>query len=290
MPAATNKMAAQDPPPPVAGTNQAPLSGADLYDWIALRRVSDGLVAIQNGLWLESGRRMPGYVTDTLTALAEQRLVTLAKPDPWGMARATLTGAGSIRYEQLSRQRKTALRVPPPQFGTPRARSDPKDLASAPLITLAEAENVGFVQQHSTPTGLRVSDPQFLTKTPAGRRSSNLAPQAAPDGQPDTSSTTGRSHVEQQRKSPHPDETSSPTATPTGFLPPVRTTPRGYRLDISLAASRGIVHELHHRHELGMTADAAVLRYHNWYYDAQILAANLAKIKHHFLVSPRDAQ
>jgi hypothetical protein len=174
--------AIQDPPPPVAGSNRAPLSGADLYAWMALRRVSDGLVATHRGLWLESGHRMPGYVTDTLTALAGQRLVTLARPDPWGMARATLTGTGSIRYEQLSRQRKTALRVPPPRFGTTRVRSDPNALASARLITLAEAENVGFVQQHPTTVGLRVSDPQFLTKTPAGRRSSNLAPRAAPDG------------------------------------------------------------------------------------------------------------
>lgn len=210
LPAATSKMAAtQDPPPPVAGTNRAPLSGTDLYDWMALRRVSDSLVATHSGLWLESGRRMPGYVTDTLTALAERRLVTLAKPDPWGMARATLTDAGSIRYEQLSRQRKTALQVPPPRFGTTGIRSDPNDLASARLITLAEAESVGFVQQHPTTAGLRVSDPQFLTKTPAGRRSSNLAPQAAPDGQPDPISGTGKSHTGRQRKSPYLDEMSS---------------------------------------------------------------------------------
>ncbi len=41
-----------------------PLAGADLYDWMALRRVSEGGVAAVGDRWLDSGHRVPGYVAD----------------------------------------------------------------------------------------------------------------------------------------------------------------------------------------------------------------------------------
>jgi hypothetical protein len=57
------------------------LSGADLYGWKALHRVSGGLMTRLDGWWLESGHQMPGYVIDTFTALAERRPMTLARAE-----------------------------------------------------------------------------------------------------------------------------------------------------------------------------------------------------------------
>lgn len=91
---------------PVPAMTRAPLVGTDLYDWIALRRVSDGGIARMGDCWFDGGRRVPCYVTDTLAGQCEAGLVTLADPDEWGLARAALTGTGTTRYEQLCRQRQ----------------------------------------------------------------------------------------------------------------------------------------------------------------------------------------
>lgn len=97
---------------------RAPLRGADLYDWIVLRRVSAGGVAKLGDWWLEYGRRMPGYVTDALPELCQRELVALSDPDPTagGLARAALTHPGTNRYEQLCRQRQSALQMAAVQF------------------------------------------------------------------------------------------------------------------------------------------------------------------------------
>ncbi|HEY3894271.1 MAG TPA: hypothetical protein VGL88_02775 [Pseudonocardiaceae bacterium] len=94
---------------------QAPLTGADLYDWIALRRVSTGAMAKLGDRWLEGGRHVPGYVCEALTALCERGLVTQSDPEQAtdGMARAALTPAGITRYLQLCRRRQSAARMPP---------------------------------------------------------------------------------------------------------------------------------------------------------------------------------
>lgn len=92
---------------------RVPLAGVDLYDWIALRRVSGGGVVKLDPVWLESGRRVPGYVTDALTALCQRGLVTLTEPDP--IARAAFTDAGTDRYELLCQQRHEALQISVPQ-------------------------------------------------------------------------------------------------------------------------------------------------------------------------------
>jgi hypothetical protein len=94
-----------------------PLAGADLYDWMALRRVSEGGVTQTGGCWLESGHRVPGYIADTLTELLAGGLVTLADQDPYGLRRATLTDSGTARYQSLCQQRQIALKVPAPRFG-----------------------------------------------------------------------------------------------------------------------------------------------------------------------------
>lgn len=91
---------------PAAFMAQVPLAGSDLYDWIALRRVSGGSVATKLGRWFEAGRRVPGYVTDTLTDLREAELITVIDPDMSGMARVALTDVGIARYDVLCQRRQ----------------------------------------------------------------------------------------------------------------------------------------------------------------------------------------
>lgn len=83
------------------------LTGADLYDWIALRRVSAGGIAKMNDHWFDGGLRVPGYVTDALTVLCDKELVVLAELDTCGMQRAALTVAGTVDYQRLCTQRET---------------------------------------------------------------------------------------------------------------------------------------------------------------------------------------
>jgi hypothetical protein len=95
------------------------LAGADLYEWIALRRVSGNGVARLGDCWLESGHREPSYVTEALTELLAGGLVALADQDPCGLRRAALTDAGTVRYEWLGQQRQIAVQVPVPGSAPP---------------------------------------------------------------------------------------------------------------------------------------------------------------------------
>jgi hypothetical protein len=78
------------------------LAGADPYEWIALCRVSGGGVARVGDCWLESGHRVPGYITEALTELLAGGLVALADQDPYGLRRAAITKSGTARYEWLA--------------------------------------------------------------------------------------------------------------------------------------------------------------------------------------------
>lgn len=93
-------------PKPVAAATRVPLAGADLYAWIALRRVSGGGIARAGGCWFDGGRRVPGYVADTLTDLREAELITVIDPDMSGMAGVALTDVGIARYDVLCQQRQ----------------------------------------------------------------------------------------------------------------------------------------------------------------------------------------
>lgn len=104
-----------------------PLAGADLYDWIALRRVSEGGVAQVGDRWLENGHRVPGYVTDALTELLAGGLVALADQDPYSLQRATLTDTGTARYDWLCRLQLVAPQVPAPRFGSACQRAGVND-------------------------------------------------------------------------------------------------------------------------------------------------------------------
>jgi hypothetical protein len=76
-------------------------------------------VARLGDCWLESGHRVPSYVTDALTELLAGGLVALADQDPYGLRRAALTDAGTIRYEWLGQQRQIAVQVPVPGSAPP---------------------------------------------------------------------------------------------------------------------------------------------------------------------------
>ncbi len=91
-------------------TTPPPLTGADLYDWMALRRVSAGGITRMGNHWLDHGRRIPDYVADALATLCDSNAVTLAEPDGWGLRRAALMDTGSALLAQLCRQRQTAAR------------------------------------------------------------------------------------------------------------------------------------------------------------------------------------
>lgn len=95
----------------------SPLTGTDLYDWIGLRRVNGGRVVKLGNRWLQSGHPVPDYVAEALIALHTRGFITLADPDPKKevTARAMLTNDGTVRYQQLCRQRLIQDRsaVPP---------------------------------------------------------------------------------------------------------------------------------------------------------------------------------
>jgi hypothetical protein len=95
---------------------RAPLAGAEVYEWIALRRVSIGGVTKVGHRWLESGHQVPGYLANSLAALRARGLVMLLDPKPTAadtITRVALTSTGAARYERLCR---SALRMPGAQF------------------------------------------------------------------------------------------------------------------------------------------------------------------------------
>ncbi|MGH8571613.1 MAG: hypothetical protein ACREX8_03425, partial [Gammaproteobacteria bacterium] len=78
-----------------------PLSGAELVEWIALRRVCGGGVAMVGGSWFDLGRLVPCYLPDTLDGLRRDGLIALTEVDEWGLRRAAATLAGRARYVEL---------------------------------------------------------------------------------------------------------------------------------------------------------------------------------------------
>ncbi|MGH3853893.1 MAG: hypothetical protein ACRDR6_10450 [Pseudonocardiaceae bacterium] len=96
---------------------RVPLAGAEVYVWVALRRVSGGGVTRAGERWLESGHQMPDYVAGALAGLLAGGLVMLLDPDPdhdpGAVARVALTNAGADRYEGLCQQ---VLLLPGGQF------------------------------------------------------------------------------------------------------------------------------------------------------------------------------
>jgi hypothetical protein len=98
---------------------RVPLAGAEVYEWVALRRVSGGEVTKVDHRWWESDHQIPGYLTGALAQLLARGLVRLLDPNPSGsargVARAVLTTTGAERYEHLC---QSALQLPAAQLLT----------------------------------------------------------------------------------------------------------------------------------------------------------------------------
>ncbi|MEO7195966.1 MAG: hypothetical protein ABIZ05_14320 [Pseudonocardiaceae bacterium] len=92
---------------------RVPLAGAEVYEWVALRRVRCGGVTRVGDRWLDSGHQMPDYVAGALAGLLVGGLVMLVDPDLGAVARVALTNAGADRYEGLCQQ---VLLLPGAQF------------------------------------------------------------------------------------------------------------------------------------------------------------------------------
>jgi hypothetical protein len=92
---------------------RAPLAGAEVYEWVALRRVSAGEVTKADHRWLVNGHRVPAYIADALARSLATGLVILLHPNTQGVTQAVLTASGYTRYEQLLHR---ALHLPAAQF------------------------------------------------------------------------------------------------------------------------------------------------------------------------------
>ncbi|MGH3928390.1 MAG: hypothetical protein ACRDTF_00255 [Pseudonocardiaceae bacterium] len=79
------------------------LTGPELLDWIALRRVYQGGVAMLGSHYLDHGQRVPCYLPEACRRLADAELIELLDPDyPGGLRRVVITSHGRARYQELS--------------------------------------------------------------------------------------------------------------------------------------------------------------------------------------------
>lgn len=75
------------------------LTGTELLDWIALRRVYEGGVAMHGSEHLDRGRKVPCYLPDAFCRLADAELSELRDP---GLSQgATSGGAHALRASLL---------------------------------------------------------------------------------------------------------------------------------------------------------------------------------------------
>jgi len=78
------------------------LADAEVYEWIALRRVSGGVARV-GGRWVEGDYQGPGDVAGALAGLLAGGLVMLLDPAAGLIARAARTNTGTDRYESCVR-------------------------------------------------------------------------------------------------------------------------------------------------------------------------------------------
>lgn len=82
------------------------LTGTELLDWIALRRVHEGGVARHGSEHLDWGRKVPCYLPEVFDRLAEAELTELLDPDySAGLRRVVCTPQGLDRYQELTTKR-----------------------------------------------------------------------------------------------------------------------------------------------------------------------------------------
>lgn len=86
---------------PMSGRGTTP----ELTEWIALRRVRRGGVAMVADCYLDHGRPMPSYLTGPLNDLAGAGLLAFSDADPaiGGLRRIVVTDTGYAQYVALCR-------------------------------------------------------------------------------------------------------------------------------------------------------------------------------------------
>jgi len=93
-------------PASVARGRSRRLTGTELLDWIGLRRVRQGGVAIFGTHYLDHGRTVPCFLPETFRRLTETELTELLDQDhPGGPRRVVITPDGQCRYHELSAKR-----------------------------------------------------------------------------------------------------------------------------------------------------------------------------------------
>lgn len=81
------------------------LTGPELLDWIALRRVHEGGVARHGSGYVDWGRKVPCYLPEVFARLADTALTGLLDPDSAGLRRVVCTPRGRDRYQKLTAKR-----------------------------------------------------------------------------------------------------------------------------------------------------------------------------------------
>ncbi|MGH3938387.1 MAG: hypothetical protein ACRDTG_07080, partial [Pseudonocardiaceae bacterium] len=90
-------------PVPVTGDRARRLTGTELLDWLALRRVCEGGVAMLGSRYLDRGRRVPCFLPKAFRRLADAELTELLESSSaGGLRRVVITSRGRARYQELS--------------------------------------------------------------------------------------------------------------------------------------------------------------------------------------------
>ncbi|MGH4015734.1 MAG: hypothetical protein ACRDSL_17780 [Pseudonocardiaceae bacterium] len=106
-----------------------PLSGPELIEWIALRRVCGVRVAMSGGQYLDLGCRVPTYLDDPLTDLYRRGLITVVDADVGGSVwpAGVSHGDGFVSPGRSPVEPESAVSPPFPRFRSdvPGGRPDP---------------------------------------------------------------------------------------------------------------------------------------------------------------------
>jgi hypothetical protein len=215
-------------------------AGADLYDWMALRRAHKGGVANLAGHWLDSGRPVPGYVADALDGLTSTGLLALGEADPesCGVRRVLVTETGSAWCVALCQVHDPTGRV---AVGTPcRWVCSPYDQRSH-LLAKRGSDQIGIVVAvcgHRMPWSVNTSAQSTTHRCPTCQALASVPVLPVPrfGHSPDS----GRPPVEQHpRLIPAPGSRSACNAlTDAGLLALADPEPPGLRWITLTAAGR----------------------------------------------------
>lgn len=174
---------------PLNWYDRQPLSGTDLTDFLALRRICgrpDSHVAQVGEHYVDNGRLVLPFIADGITALLGAGHVTLGAPDPVSAGRrpVLVTATGRARYEQLCDKQGLppyTAGLPSPAAGKPdqwaygddsfaHLLAEPATFPSGALLTMC-----GRALSEQTPT---FSVPPSLSLCPICRPAAGATPPA----------------------------------------------------------------------------------------------------------------